>query len=479
MFRNFLKADGGSVLVLFAIIVPVMSGATLYAVDYSMMVNARTTVQHAADAAALAASRQLGLGPNPSSPQEPDALLTAIARSVARANLAVDDDALGVKAYQEDMARVFVELTLDVETPLKLFLGDYEPVVRANATAELYGVRNICVIALQPDGGFPGVELVDSARIHGGDCGIYSNSSAPDSIRAFESAFIRAPYICSGGGFDGAASNFDGQMTSDCSPLTDPLKDRVLPVAPPCTHDTRVVFDGSGGGVEQLWPGHYCGGITIRGETQVEMQPGIYYIGTDTLEGALTALNGGAMASLSKAFFGAGGGGASDPDGNETRDSEACDDPALKATCGALVVMENSSLTGENVAIFAQGPFDHTAFLDQAHVSLSAPVTGDLAGILLVSRPVCPAGTNRCHPRKLLITSDSVRSLLGTIYLPEDNIEIDTDMGISEEAAFTIVVARQLFAKNTPTLVLNTDYESTTVPVPDGLSLKSGVRLRN
>lgn len=76
-----------------------------------------------------------------------------------------------------------------------------------------------------------------------------------------------------------------------------------------------------------------------------------------------------------------------------------------------------------------------------------------------------------------VIKSQKARNLLGTIYLPNGNLIIDTNNKIAEDSAYTAIVARRLILRNKPDLVLNTDYSSTTVPVPQGVGPVSNSRI--
>jgi len=70
-----------------------------------------------------------------------------------------------------------------------------------------------------------------------------------------------------------------------------------------------------------------------------------------------------------------------------------------------------------------------------------------------------------------------VKRLLGTLHLPSDIVEVNTSRPISSEAAFTIVVTGKLVMQTSPTLVLNTDYAATNVPVPKGFTSTASARI--
>jgi hypothetical protein len=67
------------------------------------------------------------------------------------------------------------------------------------------------------------------------------------------------------------------------------------------------------------------------------------------------------------------------------------------------------------------------------------------------------------------ITSNNARRLLGTIYIPSGNLFIDSNMPVADHSEYTALVVRRLILDAGPNLVINSDYDATPVPVPDGL----------
>jgi hypothetical protein len=67
------------------------------------------------------------------------------------------------------------------------------------------------------------------------------------------------------------------------------------------------------------------------------------------------------------------------------------------------------------------------------------------------------------------IRSDNAGNLLGTIYLSRGRLHIDANSPIADKSAYTAIVARMLTLYGGPHLVLNSNYEQTDVPVPEGI----------
>ncbi len=120
-------------------------------------------------------------------------------------------------------------------------------------------------------------------------------------------------------------------------------------------------------------------------------------------------------------------------------------------------------LTGINVALHFSGEDARLQFDPDSVISLTAPKNGAMAGLLITE--------DRDNPedQKFNILSNDARMLLGTIYLPRGRLFVGANKPVADQSAYTIVVARMFNLSEGPTMVLNTNYGSTDVPVPDGV----------
>jgi hypothetical protein len=132
---------------------------------------------------------------------------------------------------------------------------------------------------------------------------------------------------------------------------------------------------------------------------------------------------------------------------------------------GKLWVVSGSELTGQNVGIYFKGDASVLDIDPATRISLTAPKSGLLAGILFFEDRGAPLG------RKFRIASDFARQLLGTIYLPRGMFYVGSNSPVGDESAYTVVVARTIRMDAGPTLVLNSNYSGTDIPVPDGVGL--------
>ncbi len=86
-----------------------------------------------------------------------------------------------------------------------------------------------------------------------------------------------------------------------------------------------------------------------------------------------------------------------------------------------------------------------------------------MAGILIAEDRRNPVGN------AFEIYSNNARNLLGTIYLPQGRLHVAANNPVSDQAAYTIIVARRFTLSEGPTMVLNTNYGATDIPVPQGV----------
>lgn len=374
--------------------------------DFSVLTNQKARLQAAADAGSLAAAKELGL--SDSKTENVQAIVEAVVKSYLGDN---HDSAYGGGALtvttlvRDNPLGVDVTATQSVPLPFGAGVGLSVNEITARSVARIAGRPNICVLGL--DAGEAGtISLETSARVTGKDCAVFSNSAHSNGLKAKNSATLVASLICSRGGKEGSPENFSPDPIVDCPGFEDPLAARPEPQAGPCLETDLVIKSAT----RALSPGTYCGGIFITKGSAVSLDPGIYVI----------------------------------------KD-------------GPLIVNGGSSLSGTDVGFYFTGPKAVFDFDAKSSISLAAPKNGAMAGILMFeSRSQEKTGTH-------MISSDDARMLLGTIYLPQSEVRVDASSPVADESAYTAIVARALRLYGGPHLVLNTNYDATDVPAPEGI----------
>jgi len=291
-----------------------------------------------------------------------------------------------------------------------MVMNDLGP-LSATATARLAGGGRLCVIALD-ESASGAVDMRQSAQMTATRCSVYSNSTSASGMDVSQSASIEAELICSAGGADGGSSNYDPSPTTDCPQLDDPLASRPAPDYGSCDHDDLVVKNKSG--ATNLYPGVYCGGIQIQ-HGDVHFTPGVYVI----------------------------------------KD-------------GSFSITANSMVTGENVGFYLTGDDAVFDFGSNSDIDFTAPKEGPLAGILFFEDRNAP--TLRRH----VIKSKKADNLLGTVYLPRGIFVVETNNKVADQSAYTAVIANRVELSKKPNLYLNANYDSTDVPVPNGVGPVGG-----
>lgn len=406
--RRFTSAKSGNVALTFAFVAPVLLAAAGAGVDASRFYAERSALQEVADAAAIAGARQFFLQSDDNSTAESVARQTADAAIGAHA-AEIDAD-VGVQADAE-LTRVQVTIAATLKPAILSVVGAHGFAIEVDAIAEARGGgAGTCIIGLESSAR-DAVFLNTNAKIIGPKCAIYSNSTSNAGLSVLREARIESGLTCTSGGYSGGSMNFSPMPLSDCPPREDPLAERAEPQFGACDHSRKQLDDFTG----SLDPGVYCGGIVINGTSDVTLNPGIYVI----------------------------------------KD-------------GQFQVLRTSKLRGENVGLFFTGRNADLYFQEQADISLSGPVSGPMAGVLIWQ-------ANDPRAAKLFeVRSTKVHTLTGTIYLPNSTFYAAVNAPVAQSSAYTAIVARKIALDGSVELVLNDDYGSTDVPVPAGVGAAGG-----
>ncbi|MCR6659475.1 MAG: Tad domain-containing protein [Asticcacaulis sp.] len=134
-----------------------------------------------------------------------------------------------------------------------------------------------------------------------------------------------------------------------------------------------------------------------------------------------------------------------------------------------LIMTDNSTLRGDDVSlVFGVGNVFN--FSKNATVRLTARKSGPNAGFLIA--------TSRDNFGTFSIASGNVSQLLGTIYIPNANLVVDTPGNVAQDSAWSVIVAKTLTLRQNPVLTINSNYTDSGVPVPEGVGpMKSAPKL--
>jgi Flp pilus assembly protein TadG len=444
---QFRKNQGGGVVLIFALMMPVLMGLSAAAIEYAGLVKRRAELQRAADAASIAGVNQFKLA------NTDDASVIRFAIATANSQSKPTGSQMNAAQATADVigkhAGVHVMITEVMPLSFGKLLQIPDVTITTNSTAKLTGTTRLCLLALDPL--VPkAFSLEKNARIAASDCSLYSNSMDRAGISGGDSATATAIMTCSAGGFSGNKAIFLPPPATGCPPLKDPLADRAAPVVGGCislsssvnanASDTTKTIKISRGAYI-LQPGTYCNGLEITDGALVTLRPGVYVIQN-----------------------------------------------------GPLVVHKKASMSGENVGFYFTGNKGGLLFDKDSIISLTAPKDGDMASLLffeerqvvspaappepdgvlgVVANAVPPPPPGAPPLRQYRIISDNARMLLGTIYLPAGRLIIDSSKPVADQSAYTVIVARLVNLYEGPNLVLNAAYANSDVPVPKGVGPSS------
>ena len=334
------------------------------------------------------------------------ATVQTAAEKFAKAQLAAVNQTATV-ATSVDLKKfsVTVDVSTVARTNIMHMFGQDMVTVAASATARVLGTASICVVGLETTKNET-IYLEKEAKLEAPECAVYSNSNMTHGLKAMQNSQIRARFICSAGGsYKDKYDSFVPSPTLDCPVLKDPLASRPPPSTGACAATDLKITAST-----TLSPGTYCGGIRISKGATVTLNPGIY---------------------------------------------------AFKD--GKLDVSGGATLKGVNVGLFFTGKGAVLRFDADTKIDLTAPRDGVMAGMLVFEDRNSPL--NQKHE----ILSNDAKVLLGTLYLPQGELNIGANKPVAADSAYTIVVARRFTLSAGPTMVMNAKYSSTNIPVPEGV----------
>ncbi|MCI5046890.1 MAG: pilus assembly protein [Aquisalinus sp.] len=432
LIRKFLRETGGNFVMIVALASPVLMLLSAGAMDMARYRGSVDELQNIVDFAAIAGAREMVLA------NSDQASIHTTVNNVITSRMT---SKFGGQSYSKnidvrmDDGEVYVFLSIQVNGMLGQNLFPDNGLIKADSTAIATSSTKICAISL--DGNDPHTFMFkDQAELKAAGCSLYANSYSPNAVQLDANVKVDADLLCSSGGAEDQSRKKLVTIITDCPVITDPLKDREPPgFSAGCDEvdfsigrkeddegDDRDGDDNSGGDLisaisdlvfeEQvtLRPGVYCGGIHIGKHVELKFDPGIYII----------------------------------------KD-------------GPFIVEKHSSVKGEGVGFYFTGDNSRFEFEKNSAVNFAAPETGDMAGILFME------DASKLHVEEFNIFTHLADELLGTIYLPMGKLTIDTERSVGADSAFTVILAKEIHLVGKPSLYLNTDYNATSVPVPEGV----------
>ncbi|MCI5043471.1 MAG: pilus assembly protein [Aquisalinus sp.] len=309
-------------------------------------------------------------------------------------------------------SEINVSISIQVNGMLGQNLFPDNGLVKADSTAVATASAKICAITLD-ETDYDTFYASNQASIEATGCSMYANSTNPHAVDIDRNAKIIADLMCSAGGVDNDSRDSRVVIVTDCPQIHDPLEDRSAPAIPSTCDENNFRVENKR--TATVYPGRYCGGLRVKQDSTVTFMPGTYIIDS-----------------------------------------------------GLLYIDKRSVIKGDGVSFYFTGDGSRLFFDKGAEIEFSAPETGDMAGMLFME------DYNNDVAAKFEIFTGEARELLGTIYLPQGHLVVETSQPVGEDSAFTVIVAREIHLRKQAALYLNTDYSATKVPVPDGVGPVGG-----
>jgi hypothetical protein len=354
------------------------------AVDSGYLELVKTRMQTAADAAALGGAQEIKAGGSARvvAAARADAALNGFTDGVNGVTVTVNTPPSGGYSTANSTG-VEVIVAQEVPTFFMRIVGSFSARLQARAVAHL-GSAPTCVYILDQTAN-AAFSISNGAKVEI-DCGIMVESASASAFKASGGSKLTATNIAV---FGGDASTNGAQISP--TPVTgvprtgDPLAYIPAPAVPACTHFNTNIPSGT----VTLAPGAYCNGIVIGSSATVIFAPAGDFI----LKGGMS-IAGGAVVSGGGTFY---------------------------------------NTAGEG---YSYAPFN---FASGSKIKLTAPTSGDRAGILLFQdRGISSAAVNT-----LMGGTDA--SLNGALYFPHSSLSYS---GGSSVDLYSIIVAGTISFSN-------------------------------
>ena len=384
----------GQVIVLVCISLVALMGMIGVVTDFSFMQHQRNMMQTAADSAAMAGSQELSYG-GMAAAGKADAARNGYTDGAGGVTVTINNPpSTGPNAANSG----YVEAIVSKPEPTYFMraLGVGTLTVSARAVAYEGNGPN-CIYVIDPAAS--GALSVNGNVSILSSCGLLVDSSSSSGLTAVGNDTISATTIGVVGNYTSNGSvSFTPTPKTGVIAATDPLAYVQAPTVGSCAQTNLSLNNaGSSGSPYQLYPGTYCGGITLHGSTVLNFNPGTYVF--------------------------AGGG---------------------------IDVHGNSAMTGTGVTFYltsGTGGYGGITLSGTSQVNFSAPTSGPLAGILFFQDRSIPSSGAAST-----ITGNSSSTFDGALYFPTTTLTFN---GNSSSNGYSIVVADKLTVSGNSSLGSN------------------------
>ena len=424
----FLSNKNGNIATLFGFLALPLTIAIGAAIEFGNIANIRQKMQDAADSGAIAAANKLNfLSKN---------------ASTAGAEQSGTDTALYQLKDEKQLSKTSFATTIDqhsgtVEvkgqtkvTSLFNILSNKGMNIKVNSVAETLNKTPLCVMHTETgdnEDDDQTFNIRNRASLIADGCLIHSNKY----IKGSGEATILASSVQAVKKFVGFSSG-STPGKSGALVIEDPFAGLEIKIDRSCPHGYKdLEVKPKTPKSYSVDPGVHCGDIRIGGDAIINLQPGVhYFIGDFSMRG-------------NSRLYGK----------------------------NVTLIFANKSFKNQQEELIEEGQEDYIeneeeknnriVFGENTNIDLQASNKGPFPGFLII--------TDRDLKQGFSISSRNVDNLLGTIYVPESPLRIDTGDDVAERSTWTVIVAKSLNIIGQSKLIINKNYGGADVPVPEGV----------
>ncbi len=361
IYHKFMSDQAGAIAIIVALLMPVVIGGWALGSEVGYWYFNQRKLQNSADVAAYAGAVELRASQDQQTIA--DAAFAAAAKTGYNESIGTitvsSPPITGTFAGDPNVVEVVAQ-----ENVLSLFSAFFTIVdvpMSGRAVARLMKGQAVCILALDTSASVA-VTFTGSSNTILKNCNVHANSLANDAIAVTGEGYVETP-CASAVGYVSASS---GLVMGECTyPIEhgDMINDPYADVPEPLPSDICEpvnVFAGPPNESYEIFPGDYCGGLTIK--RTVDMKPGVYVV-----------------------------------------------------SAGDLTIESTAVVSGTGVMFFLTGGAS-VNIAGTANVQLSAPTSGPYAGILIF-------GDRDDLYANHIINGDSESYFDGAIYAPSGHVE--------------------------------------------------------
>ncbi len=395
----------GSVAIQMAIMMTVLIGMAGLGTEVPYMMYKHRQMQTAADSAALGAAVALTQGYPANIATEADGIAAALGFTNGSSNVTVTvNNPPKSGNYTSNSSAVEVIVSQPQTLKIAGLFGVSVYNLSARAVAIAGSGSSYCILTLDPSNKAQwswtaGLGLWGGVTLTMTGCGIAVNASGPGALTLQSGGTLNAPLVSIVGQLNNVWSTVNvPSIKENQAPVADPYANVAMPSSTGCDYNGYSISWTAS--QTTLYPGRYCNGLSMSNGANVALSSGIYYIKSGS--------------------FGIAGG-------------------ASVTGTGVTIVLTTAD-GGNSYATFS--------ITNGANITLSAPTTGQTAGILFFGDRNAPSSNTNA------LNGFTTGNLQGAIYLPTQTMQYGSSAG-------TFTGCQQLIAWDVNDNITNLPFDGT------------------